>query len=141
MKSSQDIEKCIHQLVKILYGKKRNKGQLSQGKILKILYNNGDMSQKEMQEKLDIQSGSMSELINKLENKKFIIRLKDNYDRRKVILHLTEEGRRDVERYRQEYQNQMTHYFYILDQDEKETLYEILIKLLDQGELPHQTRE
>ena len=99
------------------------------------------MSQKEMQEKLDIQSGSMSELINKLENKKFIIRLKDNYDRRKVILHLTEEGRRDVERYRQEYQNQMTHYFDILDQDEKETLYEILIKLLDQGELPHQTRE
>ena len=141
MKSSQDIEKCIHQLVKILYGKKSNKGQLSQGKILKILYNNGDMSQKEMQEKLDIQSGSMSELINKLENKKFIIRLKDNYDRRKVILHLTEEGRRDVERYRQEYQNQMTHYFDILDQDEKETLYEILIKLLDQGELPHQTRE
>ena len=33
------------------------------------MYNNGDMSQKEMQEKLDIQSGSMSELINKLENK------------------------------------------------------------------------
>ena len=57
------------------------------------------MSQKEMQDKLDIQSGSISELISKLEKKELVIRQPDSADRRRMILFLTEKGREDVEAY------------------------------------------
>ena len=54
----------------------------------------GDISQRELQERLQIQPGSISELISKLELKGFLTRRRNENDRRKVVLSLTEEGRR-----------------------------------------------
>ena len=50
------------------------------------------MTQKALQEKLGIRSGSVSELVGKLEAKHLLLREKDPADRRKVVLKLTEEG-------------------------------------------------
>jgi len=130
MNSTQNLEKLIHELFRQLYLEKRNSRHTTQGKILKILYKKGDLSQKEMQEILHIQSGSISEIINKLENKSLLIRQKDEKDRRKVILHLTDKGKEDVEAYTQQYQNDVMQYFDVLNAEEKESLEKILQKLL-----------
>lgn len=90
------------------------------------------MSQKEMQDKLDIQSGSISELISKLEKKELVIRQPDSADRRRMILFLTEKGREDVEAYSRQYENSVLSFFQVLDESEKKELERILEKLLDQ---------
>lgn len=90
------------------------------------------MSQKEMQDKLDIQSGSISELISKLEKKELVIRQPDSADRRRMILFLTEKGREDVEAYSCQYENSVLSFFQVLDESEKKELERILEKLLDQ---------
>lgn len=51
------------------------------------------MSQKELQDLLGIQAGSMSEIAAKLEDKGLITRVRSEGDRRKVSLSITEQGR------------------------------------------------
>ena len=54
----------------------------------------GSMTQRELQERLQIQAGSMSELVSKLELKGFLQRSRDPRDRRRMMLALTGAGRR-----------------------------------------------
>lgn len=67
-------------------------GSRAQAQVLRILREEGRTSQKELQERLQVQSGSISELITKLEQKGHLRRERDSLDRRKVMLELTEEG-------------------------------------------------
>lgn len=85
---SELIRKCNHYIV-------HYKGR-GQGKILKILAKQGEMSQKDLQDILEIQSGSISELLAKLEEKSLIVRTKSEEDKRKVIISITELGREKV---------------------------------------------
>ena len=130
MNTSQKLEQLIYELFQKLYLNKRNNGQMSQGKILKILYKKGDISQKDMQDKLHVKSGTISESINKLEKKGLLIRQYDENDRRKRVLHLTEKGKKDVETYTKDYQKEVIQFFDVLSDDEKKELEEILKKLL-----------
>ncbi|MDF2906056.1 MAG: MarR family transcriptional regulator [Herbinix sp.] len=70
----------------------RRGGKRGQGKILKLLSEHPQISQKELQELLGIESGSMSELVIKLEHKGFITRVKDEADKRMTTLKITEHG-------------------------------------------------
>ncbi len=70
----------------------RRGGRRGQGKILKILAEYPQISQKELQERLGIESGSMSELVIKLEHKGLITREKDESDKRMTTLRITELG-------------------------------------------------
>lgn len=130
MNTSQKLEQLIYELFQKLYLNKRNNGQMSQGKILKILYKKGDISQKDMQDKLHVKSGTISESINKLEKKGLLIRQYDENDRRKRVLHLTEKGKKDVETYTKDYQKEVIQFFDVLSDDEKKELEDILKKLL-----------
>lgn len=67
-----------------------------QRRILRTLCQRGEMSQKELQDLLGIQAGSMSEIAAKLEDKGFITRVRSEEDRRKVSLSITERGRARV---------------------------------------------
>ena len=64
-----------------------------QKRVLKILSKQGTMSQRELQEVLNVQAGSLSELLGKLEARGYILREKDEEDKRKAVVCLTEEGR------------------------------------------------
>lgn len=132
MEYSRNIERLVYELFRKLYLQKRNTSYSTQGKILKILYLKGDISQKDIQDKLQIQSGTMSEVINKLENKGLLVRQRDENDRRKVILHLTEEGKADVEAYQQQYQEDTSSFFDVLSIDESQEFQRILYKLLNE---------
>lgn len=67
-------------------------GKRGQSKILLILAEHPEISQKELQELLGIESGSMSEIVIKLEHKGLIIRAKDETDKRMTKLMITDLG-------------------------------------------------
>lgn len=129
---SLKLEKSVHELFQRLYLKNRNIGSQTQGKTLKILYVKGSMSQKEMQEKLGVQSGTISEIINKLERKELVTRHIDPADRRRVILSLTEKGKEDVEEFSRQNQNYVASFFQVLEESEKMELERLLQILLNQ---------
>lgn len=117
--------RCGHKL-----GSGHGKHQ-TQGRILKILYHHGPMTQKALQDKLDIQPGSMSEIAAKLEHKGLLVREKDPVDKRKILLTLTEAGRADVEGFQKHGKSQHTKDFDGLTQEEQQQLLHLLEKLLD----------
>ena len=95
--------------------------------ILKILYDEGDLSQRILQKVLDIQPGSISEILAKLEAKEFIERTKDDEDRRRVIISLTESGREYIkDRSSQERDS----FADVLTDEEKKTLRSLLKKII-----------
>lgn len=108
----------------------------TQGRILKILYYYGPMTQKDLQDKLDIQPGSMSEIAAKLEHKGFLIREKDPADKRKILLSLTEAGREDMDQFRMQKKVLRTRDFEALSQEEQQSLERLLEKLLDSWSPP-----
>ena len=71
----------------------------TQAQILALLDQRDGLSQLEVQQALGIQSGSISELISKLELKGLVCRGRDEADRRRVTLRLTDEGRRAAVRH------------------------------------------
>ncbi|MBQ3669599.1 MAG: MarR family transcriptional regulator [Clostridia bacterium] len=66
----------------------------TQAKVLTLLCQAGAMSQKDIQQKLEVKPGSVSELISKLEMKGLVKRVRAESDRRRVLLTLTEQGER-----------------------------------------------
>ena len=61
--------------------------------VLHLLQEHGSLTQKELQDMLEVQAGSISELVSKLESKGFVERTKDSLDKRKVTITLTEKGK------------------------------------------------
>jgi len=100
----------------------------SQQRILGMLEEMGPMSQKEVQEILNIQPGSLSELCAKLEDKKLIERKRDENDRRNVIRNGTEEGRRKRKEILKQKDELM---FETLEPQEREQLRGILLRLAE----------
>lgn len=98
-----------------------------QDRILKILAGQENVTQKELQQYLEIQSGSMSEIISKLEVKGYVRRRKDEDDRRKIVLELTEEGALSVKSRGEE----KVDLYSALSSEEQEKLKELLKKLLE----------
>lgn len=108
----------------------RHGGGHTQGRILKILYYQGPITQKNLQDKLDIQPGSMSEIAAKLEVKGLIRRDKDSSDKRKILLTLTEAGRADVENFQKHSAGQQHVSFDVLSDKEQQILLNLLEKLI-----------
>lgn len=67
-----------------------------QGRILRLLNEYGELTQQELQCKLGIQSGSLSEILSKLEAVEFIRRERDDADKRRVIVSITDKGLEDL---------------------------------------------
>ncbi len=68
-------------------------GEKSQTQILLYLLRHGKVCQKDLQDHLQIRSGSVSEVVTKLENKGYIQRERDEKDKRRVTLSLTRAGK------------------------------------------------
>lgn len=81
------MEKCGH----FLYH--RRGGKRGQIKTLRLIAERGEITQKELLEILILKSGSVSEIVKKLENQGFITKKKDNNDKRKIKISITDKGR------------------------------------------------
>ncbi|MCD7949204.1 MAG: MarR family transcriptional regulator [Erysipelotrichaceae bacterium] len=97
-----------------------------QGRILEILNERETISQKELQDILNIKAGSISEILAKLEKSGKIIRYKDENDKRKSIIQITDKGRNTIVRYKDTNED----IFFMLDDHEKEELSQLLNKIL-----------
>ncbi|MCD7809905.1 MAG: MarR family transcriptional regulator [Erysipelotrichaceae bacterium] len=97
-----------------------------QGRILEILNERDTISQKELQDILNIKAGSISEILSKLQKSGKIIRYKDDNDKRKSVIQITDKGRNTITHY----QNNNEDIFFMLDDNEKEQLSYLLNKIL-----------
>lgn len=108
----------------------RGGGGHGQARILRILQENGQLAQKRLQEMLGIRSGSMSELVGKLEDAGLILRERSAKDRRQVLLKISCEGERFIRQRERERQEQDGRLFLALSPEEQQRLGALLEKLL-----------
>ena len=72
-------------------------GKTGRRQIFYILLRRGEVLQRELQDLLGVQSGSLSEIIIKMEADGLIEKVRSRRDGRLLVLQLTEEGRRQAE--------------------------------------------
>ena len=119
------MEMCGH----FLYH--RRGGKRGQARILKLLIENGEMSQRRIQDIIDIKSGSLSELVRKMEAEELISREKDETDKRNITIKITPKGIERAEENSQILKKQEQVMFNSLSDEEQEQLYTLLKKLID----------
>lgn len=113
------FHQCMHRL--------RHGGRASaQNRVLRLLAEKGSIAQRDLQDSFGIQPGSLSELIGKLEGKGLIERERDDLDRRRSTLRITEAGRAEtIDSAPRE------DFFSALTQEEQEQLRRLLQKALN----------
>lgn len=121
----EDLDLLFRSCAHMLHHKERHKG--SRDQILMHLMQNGPAAQKDIQEELRIQPGSVSELLSKLEKHGLIVREKSKEDKRAVIIHLTEKGQAAAADRMREQEDSP---FDVLTVEEQNSLRGILRKLL-----------
>lgn len=98
-------------------------------RLMNMLKENGELSQKEIAEKLDIRPQSLSELLVKMESDGFISRRQDKDDKRVIVVALTEKGEEQLVVLRQANREHAERLFSPLTDEEKDALIAILKKL------------
>ncbi len=110
---------------------RNSEGKGSQSRILIILLENKEVSQRALTKHLGIQPGSVSEVLKKLEDNGLINRLASEDDRRTSILSLTTEGEEAAKKalsHKDQLYNEMLE---VLDEKDKQELLALLEKLND----------
>lgn len=87
-------------------------------KIINILYQHDQITLTEIGKMLDIEKGSMTTLIDVLEEKDFVIRSNDPTDRRKTLISLSSKGKEEMDRVMNYYAQKMDEFLYKVDSDE-----------------------
>ena len=106
-------------------------GRASQMRVLHILEDCGEMTQRELQDRMRIQQGSLSELVKKLEDQSFITRTCSPTDRRQLLIRITELGRQQSQLLRERRNTEAMELAGALSEEEQQALRDLLNKLLD----------
>jgi DNA-binding MarR family transcriptional regulator len=109
---------------------RHRKGKDSQQRILAVLIERGMMSHRDLTEILDVRSASVSEILSKVEANGFILRSKNEVDKRNVDVALTESGHAEAARIDACQGELVQQMFSCLTAEEKTTLAALLEKLL-----------
>jgi DNA-binding MarR family transcriptional regulator len=109
---------------------RHRKGKDSQQRILAVLTERGAMSQRDLTEVLDVRSASVSEILAKVESDGFILRSKNETDKRNVDVALTESGHVEAARIAARHGELVQEVFSCLTAGEKISLAALLEKLL-----------
>ena len=106
---------------------------MSRERLLVIIneYDEG-INQKLLAERAGINASSTSEIVARLEDDGYLVRKIDENDRRSTVLTLTEMGKVRAEEVRSEREGFLDRIFSKLTEEEKQTLSDILDKLIEQ---------
>lgn len=104
-------------------------GKASQKRILIILNEVGNVTQRDLTERLGIRPGTASEVIAKLENADLILRTKNRNDRRTTNIQLTEAGKKLASEAVEQRKKRHQEMFCGLSEEEKQSLAVLLEKL------------
>ena len=127
---ADDVNGKLAVMLRVLgHGGHRMDGKGGQGRVLSLLKEEGEMTQRELTEKLGIQPGSASEIIGKLEKGGCLIRTPSLTDRRTADISLTAEGAARAEEHLSRAQARREAMFSALSDEEKEQLLALLEKL------------
>lgn len=125
------LEKCGH----VLHHRCGHKN--GQNRILRMLYvarerdGRESLTQLELQNMLGIRSGSISEILGKMESAGMIKRMRMEEDRRKICLAITDHGKELFLQERRRRHDQDMELLSFLSQEEQKELLELLNKLLE----------
>ncbi len=100
----------------------------SRKRIIALLYERGELTQRQLQELLGIQAGSLSELVARMEKFGVITRAPDEKDRRRIVIRLTKLG---MERAREPREIGDDRLFAALTGEEQDRLRAMLQKIVD----------
>ena len=101
-------------------------GKAGQQRILMRLNSRGPTTQKELQDVLEISSGALSEILQKMEDGGLILRTKSAEDKRQVNLVLTQIGREKAQSVETHYHRTLDRMFECLSAEQKDQLEETL---------------
>lgn len=105
-------------------------GKAGQRRILVTLLKRESLTQKELQDALEISSGALSEILGKMEEAKLIARKKSRDDKRQVKLTLTGAGREMALQVKAHYASMLGRMFECLNEEERARLDALLEKLV-----------
>ena len=101
-------------------------GKAGQQRILMTLHTLGHMTQKELQDRLEISSGAMSEILQKMEDANLIERAKSADDKRQIDLALSEHGKVVALEVKERYHRSLARIFECYDAAQRDQLEELL---------------
>ena len=101
-------------------------GKTGQQRILMTLHTLGHMTQKELQDRLEVSSGALSEILQKMEDSNLIERSKSADDKRQVDLMLSPHGNTVALEVKQNYHQSLTRIFECFDDAQRDQLEELL---------------
>ena len=132
MKSSEQTAETLHLLRRCGHYLHHHWGcgRASQMRVLHILEDCGEMTQRELQDRMGIQQGSLSELVKKLEEQAFITRTCSPTDRRQLLIRITEPGRQQSQLLRERRITEAMELASVLSEEELRELQSLLGKLL-----------
>lgn len=129
----ENLEKVVHQhhrIGKRMHNKGKKQDAFAQKKVLEILnQNQEELTISRLVEILDIRPSSVSELVKKLEETGYVVREKDEKDKRIMKIKLTKVGK-EVAQEKKSRNNEWTEfYFSELTNEEQKELNRLLEKL------------
>lgn len=143
MKSAYELSDLNHRLIRNFWNISHTMHRISEGKgsqkrILIILRENPGITQRALTEYLDIQPGSASEVIGKLEGAGLLLRTPSQRDRRTAELHLTEAGEAVAKEAHEGREQRHRSMFACLSKEEREELLSLLERLNSSWEQQYQ---
>lgn len=99
--------------------------------LLILLSNNGEQTQKEIENKLMISHSATHGIINRLIQKNYVSITENNQDKRHKLLVLTNEGKQKLEELNKK-RNSKPNPFDVLDENDKKILKNIIKKLVNE---------
>ncbi len=130
-------EKLVMQLRACGHYFRYGMGQKSgQQRILSLLSERGGLTQRELQDMLGVQPGSLSEILSKVEAGGYIRRRQNERDRRQINLELTEDGENAAQSFREGHSQMMVEMFSALSEEEKQQLSQLLGKMMESWPRP-----
>ena len=106
-------------------------GRVSQARILHILAEHDEMTQRQLQDWMGIQQGSLSELVKKLDGQGLITREREQTDQRQLLIRITEAGMQQHQYNHKQRLRQSQELTAVLNEEEKRQLASLLKKLLN----------
>ncbi|MCR4442448.1 MAG: MarR family transcriptional regulator [Peptococcaceae bacterium] len=95
-------------------------------KIINLLYRNERLTATEIGKRLDIEKGSLTTLIDQLEERGFVVRESDPADRRRFLIALSDAGREEMNRAMDFYAGKLNDFFQGIDPQELEQFMQSL---------------
>jgi MarR family 2-MHQ and catechol resistance regulon transcriptional repressor len=107
----------------------KNKLTISQFGVLECLYYLGPMCQKQISTKVLKSTANITTVIDNLEKRNFVHRIRQETDKRFISVHLTESGQEMIEKVLPAHIQEIFKLFTVLNSEDKRDLYRICKKL------------